>query len=1287
MTMPNVSSERFRILLACARPVAARTVKLKVKLVAGNAQQLSETRAAVTSFLEEKMMLAVLHEESDAENVTFELSAPLPDVRHLASEVRNYTGVLSVSHSDGSRVVDFRQPGEELEAILNGLNSLNSSVEITLLDHADPLVLRAHLETAPGFDALILCCHGNRSGTLLLDDGRGWARYVRPRELAEIVGGKVKVLFISASHGERSLRALFELEEGQRPSTIIFSEGEYPIQSRAAHIFIEGFCSALAQGEVAAAAFQKGVDRVRGDDQIGEVACPDGMLADGGPSPFRRFQINERQAQAFPGMPEGIVEVLDPGHPAPPHCRIIRAGEFVMGREIITALLIDELLPPIGGMRQAKSRLVHLHGEGGIGKTHLAQTVCDALEDYRHFPGGIYELDCGNVPDPRQLAAAILKGVGPDEVEKLLDPDAGLIDALNRICSSAGDILLMLDNVDPFFSGGGGEETAWLLKKIISECPRVRILSTCRTQLGLGDFEADFLADPLDSEPAADLFLHSIPDHDIQAQVRSLPAKDKQHLSSLAGALQGHPLSIFLAAHRIAAGADRIVPQLIHARESFLEFLDTPELRGVPARQKSLHASLDLSYNLLSESGKEFFRKSSQFPGGLYRGYSTLDVLLGEKWRECAQEAAGIGLIRFDRDTQRYWMLNPVREYAERLLDGAEGNTFRIEVAEHWARFTDIQDFLLNPAQNPERLAELNLPPDVLERQVRLERLRNNAFAVMKVEETNILFSYRWSLENHVKAAEEIATKMMDYLSMCGKRRTNAWMAGAVLNTCKDDNLRSKWLNNLGAMLSEMGDTQGALKAAEESLDLYRKLADKHPEAFLPYVAMTLNNLGAMLSKMGDRQGALKATEESLDLYRKLAEKHLEAFLPHVAISLRNLGAMLSGMGDGPGALKATEEALDLYRKLAEKQPDAFMPDVAGTLNHLVNRLSEVGDGQGALKATEESLDLYRKLAEKHPEAFLPYVAGMLNSLGNRLSEMGDGPGALRATEESVDLYRKSAEKHPDAFLPYVAGTLNSLSNRLSESGKEPEALKATEESLELYRKLAEKHPDAFLPYVAGTLNDFGKRLLGIGDGPEALRVTEEALGLYHKLAEKQPGAFLSHVAMTLNNLGNMLAETGDGPGAIAATEKSLYLYRKLAEQQPEAFLPDVGMTLNNLGSTLSETGDKQGALDCFRENLIVARRASHLTGNVALAVQALARAAQFLSETSPNAESLELYEEAANIIRPAAEEHCGALLYLIEINEMRVELMGQLDPPKAQQISAELEKQKAAYLEKCKVS
>jgi tetratricopeptide (TPR) repeat protein len=80
---------------------------------------------------------------------------------------------------------------------------------------------------------------------------------------------------------------------------------------------------------------------------------------------------------------------------------------------------------------------------------------------------------------------------------------------------------------------------------------------------------------------------------------------------------------------------------------------------------------------------------------------------------------------------------------------------------------------------------------------------------------------------------------------------------------------------------------------------------------------------------LGRREEALEATQEAVDLYRRLAAQHPDAFLPDLAEEPRQPGRRLSEMGRREEALQATQEAVDLYRRLAAQHPDAFLPDLA----------------------------------------------------------------------------------------------------------------------------------------------------------------------------------------------------------------------------------------------------------------------------------------------------------------------------------------------------------------------
>ena len=60
-------------------------------------------------------------------------------------------------------------------------------------------------------------------------------------------------------------------------------------------------------------------------------------------------------------------------------------------------------------------------------------------------------------------------------------------------------------------------------------------------------------------------------------------------------------------------------------------------------------------------------------------------------------------------------------------------------------------------------------------------------------------------------------------------------------------------LNNLGNRLSDLGRREGALAAAQEATDLYRRLAAERPDAFRPDLATSLNNLANRLGAVSGR--------------------------------------------------------------------------------------------------------------------------------------------------------------------------------------------------------------------------------------------------------------------------------------------------------------------------------------------------------------------------------------------------------------------------------------------------
>ncbi|MEZ4883666.1 MAG: tetratricopeptide repeat protein [Chitinophagales bacterium] len=190
-----------------------------------------------------------------------------------------------------------------------------------------------------------------------------------------------------------------------------------------------------------------------------------------------------------------------------------------------------------------------------------------------------------------------------------------------------------------------------------------------------------------------------------------------------------------------------------------------------------------------------------------------------------------------------------------------------------------------------------------------------------------------------------------------------------------DKEKHTSLLGALATAYQKIHRLDAALEAYQEALDIYRRLAQANPQAFLPAVATTLNNLAVLHSDKNEFAAALEAYQEALNIRRRLAQANPQAFLPDVAGTLNNLGILHRAKNEFAAALEAYQEALDIRRRLAQANPQAFLPDVAMTLNNLANLHSAKNEFAAALEAYQEALDIYRRLAQANPQAFLPNLA------------------------------------------------------------------------------------------------------------------------------------------------------------------------------------------------------------------------------------------------------------------------------------------------------------------------
>ncbi|MGH2558029.1 MAG: ATP-binding protein, partial [Thermomicrobiales bacterium] len=273
----------------------------------------------------------------------------------------------------------------------------------------------------------------------------------------------------------------------------------------------------------------------------------------------------------------------------------------IVGRE-------REIDVALGLLREDGARLLTLTGPGGVGKTRLA--LCIAELWGARFAAGAHFVDLALVRDPALVAGTIAAALGVREA-----PDRSLTDRLVDIVNNH-DPLLVIDNFEQVVAA------ASLVGDLLERCPDLTVLVTSRERLRLrGEFELPVppLALPvavqlgsletLASVPAVSLFLERAR---AVNPAFALTLFNAAAIGAICARLDGLPLAIELAAARTKV----LSPHALLARLTDRLRLLTGGARDLPARLRTMRATIDWSYDLLSPEEQALFRRLSVFAGG-----------------------------------------------------------------------------------------------------------------------------------------------------------------------------------------------------------------------------------------------------------------------------------------------------------------------------------------------------------------------------------------------------------------------------------------------------------------------------------------------------------------------------------------------------------------------------------------------------------------------------------------------------------------------------------------------
>jgi predicted ATPase/DNA-binding winged helix-turn-helix (wHTH) protein len=339
---------------------------------------------------------------------------------------------------------------------------------------------------------------------------------------------------------------------------------------------------------------------------------------------------------------------------------------------------VERSLPPssplIGRQRDVRgvgraldfTRLVTLVGPGGVGKTSLAIAVAHARRD--DFADGVHFVDLSATDDPALVPHLVATGLGVRG-----DP-ADLTSAIVRHLQNRR-LLIVLDNCEHLLHAAAAFAARFVEVKI-SSC----LLATSREPLGVSSENVqrvEPLAFPPRTEvrsisealayPSVALFaLRALETADYR-----LADEDTCAVASLCEALDGLPLAIEIA----AANLDQYSPaELLNSIGRHLSELLNDD-KGAHSRHRTIWATLDWSYQLLSTQESTIFRLLSVFAGSFE--WSDVTGMARLVQYDPYQITVALGglvsksllSVEIDGEQLRYRLLESARSYAaERLL-------------------------------------------------------------------------------------------------------------------------------------------------------------------------------------------------------------------------------------------------------------------------------------------------------------------------------------------------------------------------------------------------------------------------------------------------------------------------------------------------------------------------------------------------------------------------------------------------------------------------------------------
>jgi predicted ATPase/DNA-binding SARP family transcriptional activator len=748
---------------------------------------------------------------------------------------------------------------------------------------------------------------------------------------------------------------------------------------------------------------------------------------------------------------------------------------------------LDSIAELLGGVR-----LLTLIGPGGAGKTSLA--LATVARTAANYPEGAFGVRLASVNAPDQVPVAVADALGMP-----LDGAMASRDLRDRLVSflARRRMLLLVDNCEHVV-----DAAAVLIDDILSRCPDITVIATSREALAVPD-EVQVTVGPLETPPgdarpgevlrypAAQLFAERA------RAVRPgllFGADNLTAIGAITRSLDGIPLALELAAARVSTLSPVEVSRRLADRFTLL----TSGARTAEERQQTLRATVDWSYQLLSEAERRVFDRLSVFQGGWT--LMSAEEVVGREDAPPGEVLDTIGrlveqsmIVVEAGPISRYRMLETLRQYAaERLQSSGQA----VEVARrHAAYFRSIVEHAEIALRGHEQRQTLRLlqdeQPNIRAALAFLSGREGHRDAALMMAGSLGMF---WHLGRHLEGRQVLSRLVADHegspdaralalqaVSIVERPRgclvhpNPRCAATAAESLALFEQLGDTWHAALSRVLLAVEGVTGAepersqelLVAAEEQ---FHRDGDPWGPAVIGFVRME-----TALKTGGDVNSAVRIGRTTAAAFRDLDDAWgLSATLYHLGWGFRQFGRF-------DEAARALEEAIDVSRGAGLWNTAQWaMADLAITKVH-------VGDRDTARRLFDEAASASREIGDGAGEVLAGYGYGLLAHVN------GDWDLARRRYAAAVDGFI-------DLGTPVLEGVALAGLGRCDEADGDTAAAQARyDQALELGRRLGEPS------VTASALEGLARLASAANDQATATTHLAEAIGVRQQFHRPAP--------------------------------------------------------------------------------------------------------------------------------------------------------------------------------------